>query len=217
MRHLASFRTFLSSGALGPLDAGCTLLETAELLGPPQGWITGQDEPIPLYWQYEDPDGGPLLEIRFGVESPHWLEWYQLEHANLLSRDVHLFGAHLALATDGFHGASKASELLGSGVWDKESTRICFDPEDLTLTITAGKIVVIMAAVETTSIERGRRGELLDAFGTDPLFLEFERSCEIDSIYAHAQEQDRSTASTDAKCCSGEQYLASLRAVGGVP
>lgn len=211
MRHLASFRKFLSTGALGPVDPNCSLLATAQLLGPPQEWITEHDVGYPLYWQYEDPAGGPLLEMRFGIDPPHQMHWFQIEHAGLMRGDVHLFGSRLALAMDGFHGANKASELIGSGVWDTKPIGVCFDPHDLTLTITAGKIVVLFsAAVEAERIESGLPGDLFEAFGSDERFLEFERLCEIDSIYSHAEEQGSNARGSGAKRCSGGQYLASL-------
>ena len=73
MRHLVSFRQFLATGTLGPLTPGLGLLEVADLLGPPQDWVTEHAERYPLYWMYSDPNGSnaPRLEVQFAEDPPH--------------------------------------------------------------------------------------------------------------------------------------------------
>lgn len=104
----ASFRSFLETGVLGPINIELTLLEVAALLGPPDWWITdahSEDLP-PLYWGYS------RLEISFEPEPPYSVEWFQIEHPDTLKTPRHKLGKLLTMSMDGIDVSVRPSHLL---------------------------------------------------------------------------------------------------------
>jgi len=213
MPHLASFRDFLKTGKLGPLTSMLDLRGTSDLLGPPGDWAyTSKEDVFPLYWMYED-GLGCRLEISFEPNPPHAIQWFQIDDAEGLRQDVHVFGDRLALAMDGLHGRSRPSELLSSRVWEIETAVLRFDPKDLMLVVSAGSVQIIFEADgDDEYVPDGeRRAMLADAFGANRCFAEIERHYRMTGIYGFPRREAALWPELPGfLTCSGDRYVASL-------
>jgi hypothetical protein len=214
MPHLASFRDFLKTGNLGPLTPTLDLRATSGLLGPPGDWVfISKEDGFPLYWMYQD-GLRCRLEINFDPSPPHAMQWFQIDGAEGLRQAVHVFGNHLALAMDGFHGGCGPSELLASRVWETEKVLLQFDPKDLMLVVSAGTVQLIFEIADDEDGPTGeRRAMLADAFGRNRCFAEIERHYQMTSIYAFPRREAALWPELAGHVnCSGDRYLASLEA-----
>ncbi|MDN2583471.1 hypothetical protein [Aquibium sp. ELW1220] len=213
MPHLASFRDFLKTGNLGPLTPALDLRATSDVLGPPGDWAYISNEDVfPLYWMYEG-GLGCRLEINFEPSPPHAMQWFQIDGAEGLRQDVHVFGDQLALAMDGFHGRSRPSELLSSRVRENETVLLQFDPKDMMLVVSAGTVQIIfeMDSGDEDIPDAERRAMLADAFGTNRCFAEIERHYRMPGLYAFPRREAAPWPERPGQLsCAGDRYLASL-------
>lgn len=220
MPHLATFRDFLKTGKLGPLTPTLDLRATSDLLGPPSDWAYSSKEDVfPLYWMY-DGGLGCRLEISFEPSPPHAMQWFQIEGAEGLRQDVHVFADRLALAMDGFHGRSRPSELLSSGIWENQTALLQFDPNDMMLVVSAGTVQIIFEVDgdDEDVPDRERRAMLADAFGTNRCFAEIERHYRMTSIYAFPGREAASWPELPGQLsCAADRYLASLEREASSP
>lgn len=220
MPHLATFRDFLKTGKLGLLTPTLDLRATSDLLGPPGDWAySSKVDVFPLYWMY-DGGLGCRLEISFEPSPPHVMQWFQIDGAEGLRQDVHVFADRLALAMDGFHGRSRPSELLSSGIWENQTALLQFDPNDMMLVVSAGTVQIVFEVdSEDEDVPDGeRRAMLADAFGTNRCFAEIERHYRMTSIYAFPRREAASWPELPGQLsCAGDRYLASLEREASSP
>lgn len=78
-------------------------------LGPPKGWMVGDDAPAPHYWEY-----GRHLEIAFRFDDRPRCNWFQIENAGSLSEDVAPISDDFVLALDGLTGRSPLSRFVAA-------------------------------------------------------------------------------------------------------
>lgn len=210
MRHVASFRHFLSTGRLGPISVDLNLRQVADLLGTPQDWIFNGD--VPFYWIYSEIDSGcPKLEICFSPNAPHPIFWFQIEDAGDVRDTFHLFGQSLVMTADGLSGASTPAEYLRSGAFDVGKTTIYLD-EDFVLAIVTDRLAAYFCArgdgEEDMSDDQKRA--IIDGFGTGLDFTARDRLYRVDSIYSF-HEGSTKREWTDSPLtrarCSIPQYL----------
>lgn len=79
------------------LQFGAPLLQIAETLGPPEGWITDvyDGQLVPLYWVYP---GG--LELSFDPEPPYRLARYKLSDVGIHKGKVTKFSYYVWMHND---------------------------------------------------------------------------------------------------------------------
>ena len=218
MPKLCSFREFLATGKLDELTPEKNLMEVADLLGTPQYWMDGgHNGPYPLYWGYtgKHRDNAPCIEIAFNDIPPHAMSWFQFEHADCFSDEVHVFGNDIVLAMDGFTSETRASELISSGGWDPRLVRVYYNAKIDMLLVTSGQVEVtyMLEDDESDKLDEARRTELQEAFGRAALFAEMDAKYLWNSIFSHpAQSREQLLERPGMSMCTGEQYLRSLRA-----
>lgn len=120
LRYTASLRSFLLSGALGPLNLGLTMLEVSALLGPPDWWVTDtHDQPVPLYWGYSH-----HLEIGFAPAPPYRLQCLKLR--NLPPREKKSFEVcrSLRVAGDGLCEGMTPAQVLRQRIWNCDEVTV---------------------------------------------------------------------------------------------
>jgi len=213
IRHITSFRDFLSTGRPGPISPDLDLRDVADHLGTPQGWLFTDD--APHYWIYSEAgNDGPTLEIQFSATKPHPVHWFQIEDAGCIRGDVHLFGASLAMTTDGLSGASKPSDFLRSGAFSSVTTELHLG-NDLELTITTDRIAVFFSG---TKPREGRvpadKQVIYRDLGGRLDFTDRDRAYRLGCIYSfHTVAAARRSADAllTRATCSVQQYLSMLR------
>jgi hypothetical protein len=187
MRHVASFRQFLSTGRLGPISTDLNLRQVADLLGTPQDWIFNYD--APFYWIYSEIDNDrPKLEIAFSADAPHPVEWFQIEDANDICDTFHLFGQSLTMTTDGLSGASTPAEYLRSGAFDVDNTTLYLD-EYFELAIVTDRIVVYFYRIDGAGDDMNgdEKRVIFGGFGKRLEFSKHDSVYRIDSIASHPE------------------------------
>jgi len=214
MRHLCSFKQFLATGRLGPISTDLDMRQVADRLGTPQDWLFSRyDEPP--YWIYSEIDNDrPKLEISFSLDTPHPVEWFQIEDANYICEDFHLFGQSLAMTSDGLSGASTPSEYLRSGALDAEKTTIYLD-EYFELAIVTDRIVAFFYRQDGAGDDMSDDGKrvIFDGFGKGLDFREHDGVYRIDSIESHPEGGTAwrwSDRLLTRATCSIPQYLAMM-------
>jgi hypothetical protein len=180
MGILASFKTFLTTGRIGPLHTDLTLPEVAMLLGRPGSWIIQSEDACPEYWTYGK------LEISFDTSTPapFQMRFFQIEFANSLEGDCEVFsgpdGLDLVLALDGLHGQSKPSDFVRammSGPAVTVTFRVMTSAEVVYMTISNGLVKVLFGAQFKNGI-----APLIPAEG---LARKMDLPAKLDSIYAY--------------------------------
>lgn len=210
MRHVASFKQFLSSGRLGPISVDLNLRQVADLLGTPQDWIFNYDSPF--YWIYSEMDNDrPKLEICFSPDAPHPMYWFQIEDANDICETFHLFGESLAMTTDGLSGASTPADFLRSGAFDADKTTIYLD-EYFELAIVTDRLVAFFYAWDDGEEDMGddQKRAIFDGFGKRLDFAASDRLYRVDSIYSYHEgstEREWTDRLLTRATCSIPQYL----------
>lgn len=150
-----SLRKSLSSSKVGFLRLGTPLLQVAEELGPPKGWITNAySEPVPLYWFYP---GG--LELSFEPEPPYPLQAFKLSSVGMQNSRTTKFNDFLRMHNDFPMIETSVSGFLQSGLWDLKKVRvgICTDPLFPTLDIFVGCLRIPFLMFSETQKELGYR------------------------------------------------------------
>ena len=211
--HLASFRTLLRTGHLGPLNPAQNLSDVSALMGPPHWWDFPSDLGYPLYWGY-DSKNGSTLEISFLENPPHAMHWFQIEHASHIRSKVEVFGPNLSLATEGLKGSTAPSQFIQSNIWDMGSVTVHLTVNGLDLAMIAGTVVLhfYLPNEHTRMLGDARMAAYANAFGSDPSFGDINRLYRVDSIYSHPNTIDaQNTGIAFDLRCTGEQYLRSLR------
>ncbi len=122
---IISLKESLRSLQISFLQFGTPLLQIAERLGPPKGWITNRyDQPVPLYWLYP---GG--LELTFEPEPPYQLTAFKLSPVGRHKGRTTNFSYYVRMRNDFPMIDTSVSDFLRSGLWDLEKVRvgICTD------------------------------------------------------------------------------------------
>jgi hypothetical protein len=207
-KQLISFREFLRTGAFGPISSAMKMIEVAKELGPPEGWITEHAETIPLYWTFGK------LEISFDEDSPHLMNWFQIEQAGYLEGDFDILTDRLVLSLDGFNGVTKPSVFLSGDLWPLETTTVsyCGLSDDIMLSICAGPIELHFR-VDTDFLADGDAPGYLGRTELPQLVKTFdEQVYELDSIYSYPyQAIERIHTCRDIlgwKSLTSKEYLA---------
>jgi hypothetical protein len=196
MSTLASFKSFLTTGRIGPLHTELTLPEVATLLGRPGSWITQPDDAFPAYWTFGK------LEISFETQTPapFQMRFFQIEYAASLEGDCEVLrgpdGEFLVLGLDGLHGQSKPSDFLRAmqgGPAVTVSFRVIPGSQSVYMTLSNGLVEVLFDA----HFESGISG-LIPAAG---LARKMDAPAKLDSIYAYRKTEYRKTDAreTDAR------------------
>jgi hypothetical protein len=213
MRHVASFKQFLSTGRLGPISTDLNLRQVADILGTPQDWIFNYDSPF--YWIYSEIDNDrPKLEIAFSADAPHPVVWFQIEDANDICDTFHLFGASLVMTTDGLSGASTPAAYLQSGAFDARKTTLYLD-EYFELVIVTDRLVAFFYRTDDAGDDMNdeEKRAIFDGFGKCFDFREHDSVYRIACIELHSQG-DAALKWADRlltrATCSIAQYLGML-------
>lgn len=137
-KQALSYRKFLRTGSLGPLHPTMTLMEVARELGPPNGWLTPEEQVLPLYWGYG------RLEIFFKEAAPHQIDFFQLEFIESIEAPGDSLGQAFWLEPDGLHGMMKPSDLLRARLWRQSDVVVSLDVSFRSyLTLQIGGLTVI--------------------------------------------------------------------------
>jgi hypothetical protein len=186
MGILASFKSFLITGRIGPLHTALSLNEVAVLLGRPSSWIVQPGDACPEYWTYGK------LEVSFdtGTPAPFQMRFFQIEFANSLEGDCEVFsgpdGMDLVLALDGLHGKSKPSDFvraMNDGPPVTVTFRVMTSTQTIHMTISNGLVEVLFDA----DFESGSTA-LIPAAG---LARKMDALAGLDSIYAYRNTGER--------------------------
>jgi hypothetical protein len=176
-----SFRDFLTTGNLGVIRPGMKLIEVAKELGAPTWWNINAGEIVPEYWGY-----GDNLEISFDETPPHFVNWFQLEHAGYLEGDFAKITDRVVLALEGLSGKTKPSEFLSAGLWLPESVSVSYHglSDDIAVAISAGPVVIYFR-VDTNFITDGDASAYLARTDFPQLISTLDRQADmLDSIYS---------------------------------
>jgi len=209
MRHIASFRHFLSTGQLGPLTIDMTLVDVAQAIGPPQafGEFAGGD-PLPLRWHYES--DGSVLEIDFLPSPPYRIDQLRLEPS--LRGEFCLFGPNLLMTTDGIGGGSPPSLFLKSGAFDEAATVVHLS-EGLDVTIVSDHVSVLFKGAEdfAESLDPETRLAIFKGFGRTFDFTEIEALLVPVEFRSHSDTAHAGQIPTTPRAtCATHDYLAML-------
>lgn len=148
-----SLKGSLGSSEIDFLKFGTPLLQIAERLGPPKGWITdAYDQPVPLYWLYP---GG--LEVSFEPDPPYRLTAIKLSPVGRHKGRMTNFSYSVRMRNDFPMIETSVSGFLRSGLWDlgKVSVGICDKPNDPVLDICVGclRIPFLMSSERRAALE----------------------------------------------------------------
>lgn len=202
-KQLVSFREFLKTGTLGPISTNMRMVEVAATLGVPDYWITDSAVAVPVYW------GFGKLEICFAEDSPHRVNWFQIEHAGYLEGEFEIITAELALALDGLNGSTKPSEFLSAGIWEPEATAVYYAilSGDIMLNICAHNVqihfqVKIDPQIQTKSEEIDIQKYIYS------IIEKIDSNTSIDSIYSYRMDaKNEISPALDWNAMSGRDYL----------
>ncbi|MBB6469497.1 hypothetical protein HNQ96_005387 [Aminobacter lissarensis] len=206
MSKTASFRDFLKTGKLGPLETGKTLLAVADALGPPNWFQIHPDTKlVPSYWGYGK------VEISFDLDPPYEIQWFQIENAGELSGKHEAIAKDFKLALEGFSATTKPSEFLQAGLWLEAIVHIGALADDLYLNISAGRVAMHFR-VDSSFVEDGDAARYANNTPVTDLVKDLDSKTTIDSIYAmpSPDEAIRSASVTTIHQISGKDYLAAL-------
>ncbi|MBA1145004.1 hypothetical protein H0241_32955 [Mesorhizobium sp. CCANP35] len=206
-KQLLSFRDFLRTGTFGPVSPSLKMIDIANVLGPPDGWITEHAETIPVYWTFGK------LEISFGEEAPHRMNWFQIEEAGYLEGDFEILTDRLVLTLDGFSGHTKPSEFLAAGLWAPEDAAVFYAAlsDDIMLNICAGSIQIHFR-VDTDFIEDGDAQKYLASSTVSQLVSDIDSRATLDSIYCYSQPAfEEIPGAFDWNLLNGRDYLEVVR------
>ncbi|SEP58095.1 hypothetical protein SAMN05216548_1011 [Faunimonas pinastri] len=155
MRYLASLKTFLETGTLGPLTREANLLQVDELFGPPQEWTFTPDDIRPLHWIYNDRESYLSLNIIFEPVAPYPVKSISFEEGGF-EEAFETFGYHLAVTTDGFDRELRPSDFLRSDLWKDRDVRIFFSGHEdrLVIAVTFRTVSKALMLGETKTIRR---------------------------------------------------------------
>jgi len=150
---IISLKESLRSLQVSFLQFGTPLLQIADTLGPPKGWITNAyDEPVPLYWVYP---GG--LELSFEPEPPYRLTAFKLSPVGRHKGRMTNFSYYVRMRNDFPMIVSSVSDFLRSGLWDLEKVKvgICAEPNYPVLDICIGglRIPFLMSSEREDALE----------------------------------------------------------------
>ena len=207
MRHIASFRHFLSTGVLGPLSLGMDLASVARMIGPPQAFgALGSDDPLPLCWRYENE--GSLLEIDFLRTPPHSVERLRLDPS--LRGEFCLFGPNLLMTTDGIVGGAPPSAFLRGGAVDAAAAMVHLT-ETLDVTIVFQHVRIRFEGGEdfAESLDMESKQAIFADFGAALDFTEIDRCLGAADFLAGSDTACPERVVTRASC-STQTYLAML-------
>jgi hypothetical protein len=205
-KQIASFREFLSTGRLGPLHHCMTLMDVARVLGPPEDWITSEEQTVPVYWKFGK------VEISFDETAPHRMHWFQIEHAEHLQGEFDAITDDLVLALDGIDGTTKPSEFLSAGLWSPDIASVCCETShgDASMCICAGNVQILFRIDLRTADDGWPRGDS-DRFSLSELTGAIERSARLDSVYSYpGPAREYLPASLGWRIIDSRNYLASL-------
>jgi hypothetical protein len=209
MRHIVSFRHFLSTGQLGPLTTDTTLGNVARAIGPPQAFgEPAADDALPLRWHYEC--DGSVLEIDFLTSPPHRME--QLRMVPSLRGEYCLFGPNLLMTTDGIQSGSPPSTYLRSGAFDEVTTVIHLS-ETLDVTIVCGQVSVLFMGAEDFAESLGpeERLAIFASFGRTYDFGEIDALLVPVEFRSHSDAAHAGQTPTPPRAtCATHDYLAML-------
>jgi hypothetical protein len=206
-KHLVSFCDFLKTGTLGPISAGMKMMEVAETLGPPDGWITEHAKTVPVYWTFGK------LEICFGEDAPHLMNWFQIEEAGYLEGDFEVLTDSLRLSLDGFTGDTKPSEFLAAGLWAAQEATVFYAAvsDDILLNVCAGPIQIHFR-VDTGFIGDGDAERYLTDASVSQLIGDIGSRTKLDSIYSYPHPAlEQVPGAFNWKALSGRDYLNLVR------
>lgn len=214
MRHIASFRHFLSTGQLGPLTIDMTLVDVAQAIGPPQAFGELADrDPLPLRWHYESDFS--VLEIDFLPSPPHRIDQFRLEPS--LLGEFCLFGPNLLMTTDGIGGRLPPSSFLRSGAFDEAATVVHLS-DGLDVTIVSDHVSVLFWGAEdfAESLDPDARLAIFAGFGRTLDFTEIEALLVPAGFRSHrgaagGRVPCDSVSAPASATCSMHDYLAMLR------
>ena len=207
-----SLRKSLSSSKVDFLKLGAPLLQIAEELGAPKGWITNAySEPVPLYWFYP---GG--LELSFEPEPPYPLQAFKLSSVGMQNSRMTKFNYFLRMNNDFPMMETSASGFLQSGLWDLEkvSVGICAEPLFPILDISVGCLRIAFLMDSEKQKELDHR---LSCSGNE---LEsrvalLDRNCHFHGAYFSRDDLSYQRFPTDGwTTVGGEEYLQLLDPTG---
>ena len=103
-----SLKSFLRTGALGPITTAWTAADIGRYLGPPTAFVVNDGELFPAYWAYDH------LEISFAAqaadEPPYGMHFFQLEYAyRFKGRYAWAASGRLRLALEGLTARARLS------------------------------------------------------------------------------------------------------------
>ncbi|SDP76068.1 hypothetical protein [Phyllobacterium sp. OV277] len=206
--QIISFREFLKTGILGPLSTDMKLIDVAEALGVPTFFFLHPDtEDVPVYWGYNK------LEISFEVESPHPMQWFQIEHAGGLEGDFEAISDKILLALDGFNGDTKPSEFLLGELWNPDEVIVNLGAlaDDIALNICAGKISVLFQ-LDSTFIVDGDAERYIVTADIIQIINDIDGRTSLDSVYSHLSAEDAIKSNTwrHPIRITGREYLKAI-------
>jgi len=201
-----SFRKFLRTGQLGPVQPGVTMMELARELGPPGGWILQPDEDLPTYWVYGH------LEMLFAPDAPHRLRWFQLEHAEDLKGDGPFLGdKEFDLDLDGLNGGMRPSDLLRRRLWNASDARVTIETKGIALTIGYRGLQVGYDLKNTSDEGAALLEKAIEGGTMRQLARLCDRCVRMDSIYSFGDSERESAPQEGAIEMDGARYLRLLR------
>ena len=205
-KTLASFREFLKTGLLGPMQPGLTLSDVVARLGAPSNFVTGSDGAVPVYWCYGK------LEIQFNADAPHSAEWFQIEWAGDLEGDFEILTNNLVIALDGFTGSTTPLGFLSADLWDPSDVTVHFIEiaGDITVKLSVRAVELIFSVDQSFLHDQDTKIYLAKNAIAD-IVRDIDVHCQLDSIYSHSSQQEAETSNRRARRqISGVNYISAL-------
>jgi len=208
-------RDFLETGHLGPLSPDADLLEVAELLGPPDIWLTRNMDRYPLFWIYS-PKGrkqnAPRLEISFELDAPHKVDMLQLIALFNLEKKVFGFGKSVRVSADGL-SAMTPSRFLKKGYWASDDTTLYISNQNLELVMTHGRMTLhfVVSDQHLDHSDESVRRKIIDQFGEAPEFRQIDKLYRVYRVTSQHVETPFYQGEIFEKYCDGRQYLESMK------
>ncbi|MEI9403983.1 hypothetical protein [Mesorhizobium argentiipisi] len=206
-KQVASFRDFLTTGALGPVSPDMRLIEVAQALGSPDGWNINEGDPIPVYWFFGK------LEVSFDSIAPYSMNWFQIEGASQLEGEFEPLTRQLKVSLDGFSGATRPSEFLAAGLWDSAQASVYYAAlsDDILLNICAAGIQIHFQ-VDTSFIGDRDATKYLSKSTVLQLVRDIDPRTKVDSIYSCPRKATEELPGVfNWHLVTGRDYLALVR------
>lgn len=205
---IVSLKESLASMQIDFLPFGMPLLQIAETLGPPKGWITNAyDEPVPLYWLYP---GG--LELSFEPEPPYRLTAFKLSPVGRHKGRITNFSYYVRMRNDFPMIDTSVSGFLRSGLWDlqKVSVGICAEPNYPVLDICIGCLRIPFLMISER--EEALKGQLSEnGIDLKNRVALLDPECDFFGAYFSLdQVEDQRVPRNGWTTISGEEYLRQL-------